>query len=350
MSILTHKKYSLLVSISALLVIVVVGVWSTVYVGNKIDKNERASILLRSKNISEMINQAYLKDLSGNANDMGKVSYENLKSTLISLRELNTDSRFIYLMGLRDGNQFFYIDSEDPVSEDYSPPGQEYTEATDIDLYNHTNGIAYTNGPYTDEWGTWISAYAPVIDKDTKQVIALIGIDVDADNLLSKVYLARWIVIALSFLIFLAMLLLVLLVQKGKKYEDTLEKLNKDLSIDKEYLLEVENIARLGQLTWSVQSSDVFLNKIIMDIIGINKSKLSIDELLEFVHVDDVIRIKKEFESMPEDTSLFNFKYRVTSSDKKEHTIISVCKIKRDSKNRVLRAMCTAQDIGDKLE
>lgn len=347
MSLSNHKKHTILASILALTVVSVVGIWSSIYVGNRRDSSEREGLLLRAGTISKMVDHKAIRDLSGGESDLTKPSYEKFKSMFEEIHKLNTDTRFVYLMGLRDGNQFFYVDSEKSTSPDYSPPGQLYADATPTDIFNHINAIPYTNGPYSDQWGTWISAYAPVVDKETQEVLAIVGMDVDADGLTSKVWLAQKAVLAISILVLLVTLLLITRIRKSDAYSEELEKANQDLSADKDYLLEVEHIARLGQITWNTNKNEVAINKIVMDLVGAKQSKVSLDSLLEYVNRDDISRIKKEIESIHDDASFMTLKYRVTSPDKTEHSMVSLCKIKRDPKGAIMRVVCTAQDIGD---
>jgi PAS domain-containing protein len=342
----THKTSTNVISILVLVVVLGIGIWSTVYVGNKIDATEREGLLLRAGTIARTIDQQALSELSGDESDITKPSYRKLKTIMEDVHKLNTDTRFVYLMGLEDGKQFFYVDSEDPASEDYSPPGQAYEDATPTDISNHENAVAYTNGPYSDQWGTWISAYAPIVNKDTGEVLALVGMDVDAENILSQIWLAQEVVIAISLLVLLSTILLIMLIRRSNAYTDKLEKVNQDLSLDKDYMLEVEHIARLGQVTWNSVAKDVVINQIVMDLIGIKQSKVPLGALLEHIDQNDVARMKKEIEALPTNTSFITLRYRVISPDNEEHTMVSLCKMKRDSKGNILRVVCTAQDIG----
>src|SRR5690606_965815 len=71
--------------------------------------------------------------LSGDESDLYNPVYSELKRKVTDLQKFNTDTRFIYLMGKSaDGEIFFYADSESPESEDYSPPGQIYDEASEV--------------------------------------------------------------------------------------------------------------------------------------------------------------------------------------------------------------------------
>ena len=37
-----------------------------------------------------------------------------------------------------------------------------------------------TEGPASDRWGTWVTAFIPVTDQETGQFVALFAMDVDA--------------------------------------------------------------------------------------------------------------------------------------------------------------------------
>ncbi len=343
----SNRRYGIIASSIALFAIIGLSLWGMVYVGSKINKNVREGLLLRAGTIAQLISVNDIQNLTGTDADIGTTSYEHLKRTLENVHVVNTDSRFVYLMGLRGGSQFFYVDSENPSSKDYSPPGQPYNDATELDIYNHTRAIAYTSGPYTDEWGTWISAYYPVLDPDTGQVLALVGMDVDAKNILESIRIAREAVLIISILLFLVIVLLVFLIQRSNAYGTELEKVNQDLSAGRDHLLEVKGIARLGQLTWSAATNDVLIDKVVMDLIWSKQSKLSLTDLMGYVNHEDVVRIQKELEEMPHDSSFATFKYGIKSPDQKEHEIMSLCKIKRDGKGNPLRVVCTVQDIGD---
>lgn len=83
-------------------------------------------------------------------------------------------------MGLKDDEVVFLLDSADPSSFDYSPPGEVYPEATPELVRSFTTGEPFVEGPVTDRWGTWVSGLAPISDPSEDRVIAVLGLDVDA--------------------------------------------------------------------------------------------------------------------------------------------------------------------------
>lgn len=347
MSLSPYKKQIKILGIFSLVIIVALGAWGSMYAGKQIRDKDLNSLLLRVKNIALFVDTSKIKALDGSDSDLSKSEYQNLKIKLVQVRGVNDDIRFVYLMGLKNNQQFFYLDSEDPSSKDYSPPGQVYSEATDTDIYNHKNGIAYINGPYNDEWGNWISAYAPIVDPDTNTTIAMVGMDVNASEFNSHIIFTETAVALVFLLIFICVLLFVVLNNKIDKYVSDLEKTNQDLQINKEYLTEAEQIARLGQLTWNASTNDISINKIIMEILGTTSNKISLDKFVGFVDPADFARIKSNFLKIDPITTYMNFKYKINGQEDKKHYMVSLCKIKRDAKDNISRVVCTAQDVTD---
>jgi hypothetical protein len=124
------------------------------------------------------INQ--IKALTGQPADEQAPAFKALVSRLIEFRTAHREVRFNYLMGRNGSTVVFLLDSTDPASSDYSPPGQVYEEASPELVRSFTTGEPFVEGPVTDRWGTWVSGLAPIKDPSSGQVIAVMGMDVDA--------------------------------------------------------------------------------------------------------------------------------------------------------------------------
>ncbi|MDP2996131.1 MAG: PAS domain S-box protein [Bryobacterales bacterium] len=72
------------------------------------------------------------------------------------------------------------MDNEPPGSPDYSPPGQVYNEAPEGFRHVFDTRTETAEGPVTDRWGTWISALVPLADPQSGQILAVLGMDSDA--------------------------------------------------------------------------------------------------------------------------------------------------------------------------
>lgn len=153
----------------------------TCFLAGRADRELRADLLQQTRLAAGALNLDRVKILTGTEADLNSPDYLKFKEKLVSLRALNPDCRFVYLMGRRaDGAVFFFVDSEPSDSEDYSPPGQVYEDATESDLRVFDTQVTAVEGPYSDSWGVWVSALVPMIDPETGDLIAVLGMDIDA--------------------------------------------------------------------------------------------------------------------------------------------------------------------------
>ena len=176
-----------LLSMSAIALMLLLGVAFSFFVFTQIDQTGRAHILERTATIAVATPLLELSQLTGTDADLGTPSYEAVKSYLVRMRSVNHDARFLYLIGENtDGSLFFYADSEPAESADYSPPGQVYYEASPGMVAILEDGKPRTEGPDRDRWGIWISGYTPVYDPEGN-IVAMLGMDLPASRYLADV-------------------------------------------------------------------------------------------------------------------------------------------------------------------
>jgi signal transduction histidine kinase len=166
-----------------------------------INDNARQAFITQTRIAAASIDSLLVKSLAGAESDATTSQYASLKNQLIAIKNASKDMRFVYLMGLKDNNIFFLVDAEPVNSEDYSPPGQIYPEPSAELIKIFESGQAFVEGPILDQWGTWISGHAPIRDVTTGQVIAIIGIDIDANTWKQTVNLHRWESIGITLLL-----------------------------------------------------------------------------------------------------------------------------------------------------
>ncbi|MGH7196879.1 MAG: sensor histidine kinase [Candidatus Saccharimonadales bacterium] len=173
-----HTTISLL-----LIIIFIVGAGLLAFLNILIaDDEKREGLKDRAETIAYALDANLIEKLSGTKGDENTPAYKDLKTRLNALKEVNTDARSLYLAGMRGGQVFFYVDSESPGSEYFSTPGEKYEEAS-VQFQNLFGGSpAIVEGPLTDSLGTWVSSLAPIVDTKTGKTVAVIGIDVAADE------------------------------------------------------------------------------------------------------------------------------------------------------------------------
>jgi len=135
-------------------------------------------------------------------------TYIKEKKRFEDIVAVNDEFVFLYLMGIGEYNEstFFYIDSD--KTEEKALPGDIYEDTTSKMWKTIESGEAQfdglNDGEDTDQWGTWISAYAPIKDEDGK-VIAMLGIDINQNKYLWTIIVQTSppILICLFFLLIL---------------------------------------------------------------------------------------------------------------------------------------------------
>ncbi|MCS7300812.1 MAG: response regulator [Fimbriimonadales bacterium] len=117
--------------------------------------------------------------------------YRHAIEPLAKIQATNPQIRFIYTFTRKDGKIYFVLDatpqgdSDGDGVEDKSYIGDEYPEA---DPQMHTvieQGIPQTTGIARDRWGSFVSAYAPLIDSRGR-VVGALGVDIAADDFLKE--------------------------------------------------------------------------------------------------------------------------------------------------------------------
>jgi len=180
------------------------------------DQAMRNDLLHQAQLVAQSVSLDRLQGLSGTEVDLDSPDYLRLKEQLARVKHANDKCRFIYLMGRRtDGTVFFFVDNEPVGSEDESPAGQIYDEVSPEYLGAFDTRAELIEGPVTDRWGTWVSGLVPLTDPQTGELIAMLGMDIDARSW-------KWDVLAGAALpvgLMLAMLIVLALGMVGGRSE-----------------------------------------------------------------------------------------------------------------------------------
>lgn len=176
--------------LSAVLLLLAVGWGAAIWRGQQVDAEIRQQLLAQAKAVARTINPQRIKALSFTAADIDRPAFQRLRGQMRNYAQA-TGQRGIYSIALRDGAMIFGPESfaaDDPLA---SPPGTVYqrppAELNEI----FQDGQPRAIGSYTDEYGVFISAYAPVADSRTGQPLLIIAIDIEASQWRAQVWRAR---------------------------------------------------------------------------------------------------------------------------------------------------------------
>ena len=114
----------------------------------------------------------------------------------------------IYTIAVRGNDLIFGPESIDEKSPLSSPVGTIYRNPPRELFEVYFTGEAYVTKSYHDEYGEFISAFAPVKDRAKNQVLFVLGVDVSTKDLKKALYLESLTYMSILFLIFLPLFLL----------------------------------------------------------------------------------------------------------------------------------------------
>jgi diguanylate cyclase (GGDEF)-like protein/PAS domain S-box-containing protein len=203
-------KFAALVII-LLLAAGIYGSWVTLI---RADHNMRSELLIQTEMVTQAINVEKVKTLSGTDLDLENPDYLRLKEQLSKIISANEKCHFIYLMSQEpDGTIIFLVDNEPSDSEDYSAPGDQFSDATVELISVFKKGRSLVEGPVVDQWGVWVSAIVPIHDPQDGAVIALLGIDYDATTWRRDLLARAALPIGMTMSTFLLLSLLIIMLR-----------------------------------------------------------------------------------------------------------------------------------------
>ncbi len=216
--------------IAGIILVLVGGIALAAWMGQHEETRLRDDLLSKCRLVKEGFSAAEIGQLTGTEADLSSPQYRAVKEEIMRIRFADPPIRFIYFMGQRpDGTVMFLVDSESPESEDYSPPGQEYPEATDALLDVFVTNTEMTEGPVADRWGTWISGIIPVTDPETGKTIAVFGMDVDARDWNIRIFMACLPAVIATLILLLLMLVFSYVHQRDERERLILEESHRTL-------------------------------------------------------------------------------------------------------------------------
>lgn len=184
-------------ALGLLLLLLVLGLLGTLALTKHGRAETRRSYLRAAMSAAAGIFPEDVAALTGTPKDVGSPAFELVRKQLMRIHKANADSRFIYLMAVRNGQVVFLADAEPLSSPEASAPGDPYDEASPELRQAFVTGEPFTEGPIADRWGDWVTGFAPVKDEESGAVLAILGLDWDACEWRQCVGIYRWFALAL---------------------------------------------------------------------------------------------------------------------------------------------------------
>lgn len=229
----------------SILVVFLIGSLATFLTYTKTVKDTKQELLTKVALIANTLNINEIKTLLGNEIDLSNPNYNSLKTKLSKITNIDTENRFAYLWTLKNQKVIFLVDSEPIESNDYSPPGQIYDEATELDKKVLKGELSSSIEFSSDRWGDWLTALVPILDEN-QNVIAALGIDMESQVFYKNIYTNIAIPILSTIFVLIIIIIGLILRKKENEYINLKEKL---LSVARHELR-----APLTSLSWLTET------------------------------------------------------------------------------------------------
>jgi PAS domain S-box-containing protein len=325
--------------IIAIIVIIASGMALTLWTIQREDNLLRTDLIIKTRHLSSDISIEHVKGLTGSESDLGSPDYVILKDQMMRFQSTDPQIKFVYLIGQwSDGTVFFYVDSESPGSEDYSPPGQGYPEASASLLNIFSTGQETTEGPQSDRWGTWVSGLVPITDATTGKVIAVMGTDIDARDWPIQIIKASSPAVIAMLLLVLLLLIFFYVLQRNERERQILAESEATIRESESRYRTVFESTGTAMLTIEEDTTIGFANKEFFKLTGYSQEDIDKRKSwTEFIFKDDLGKMIEQHKlrrEKPEDAAK-QYEFRLITKSGDIRTILLTIDMLPGSKRSV---------------
>jgi methyl-accepting chemotaxis protein len=121
-----------------------------------------------------------------------------VRDQLLRIRKDDPQIKYSYIMRPQDGGVGFVVDDTYGIADNAAKIGDQYVpddavdgQSADLDtMLQGMQGVTVDPEPASDKWGTFLSAYAPVLDSQG-QAVAFLGVDMDSTQVAAREHAIR---------------------------------------------------------------------------------------------------------------------------------------------------------------
>lgn len=185
-----NKRYYSLSAILAigvsLLAIVSVGITIGILYFN-FSRESRQDLRQRLMNIAELAALQQDGDKFEKITSEDDPLYEEFRLQNLEIRKIDPEIAFVYTMRKDDQGIYFVVDAGEPGEIDISRYGERYFDASPTlqENFDSLEAAIADQEIYTDTYGSFLSAYAPIRNSKGERVGA-IGVDIRADDVIAR--------------------------------------------------------------------------------------------------------------------------------------------------------------------
>lgn len=194
----------------------------------------------------------------------------------------------VYVLAQKDG-QVYFISESTPIGEPlYIAPSTIYEQAPP-EVFMAFNNKVSPIANYTDEFGTYISKFTPIIDKATGQQIAVLGVDIDYVHYQAQLLRTK-IIFIIAWIIFCSVMILLF------AYLKKLHQTKNESQINEQKITAIIDSISDGLVVTNNNGEIVFWNEASESIFGVIKENalgVKFNKLIKLlIFVSSIVKLK----------------------------------------------------------
>ena len=166
--------------VGLLLAAIILGFAITETLGRVGEQRVLDDLVKRTETAAAALDGEEVAGLRGSADDEDSPGFKMLQRTLSQVLIENPDVTYAYVMRSIDERAVIIVEGV-PLDDTPEPPGTVYEEVSPELLRALESERSFLEGPLTDRWGTWHSAFAPVYDYADGSYTGLLGMDLSSE-------------------------------------------------------------------------------------------------------------------------------------------------------------------------
>lgn len=314
-------------------------------VANNVHAEYRRTILSQVEVCAAAIGPERFRNLAANPADMNAPDFLWLRERLLEIKASDPTCRWIYTMFPQGDQIIFGVDSIPKSDPQYTDAGDTYQKPPPQLLQLLQTQAPVATAPYTDEWGTFVSGFAPVIDPATGKLIAVLGIDTDTHTLDRTIAWHRMAPILITLI--LSILLMIFFVGRQRMLEAA-----QAIASSDRRRAEAQRLAHLGSWDWDIAKNQFIWSEETAEIMGLPQDSVtpSFEALLKHVHPEDRKMVADTLQCSLEKKELCQVEYRVPLADGSQRVLFMKGEPLVDAKDNAIHIAGTLQDITERKD
>ena len=175
------------------------------YVNYKTEQRE--NLRKRLEDIATLAGFQQNGDIFEQVASQGDEFFQQIHAANLRIKQSDPDLEFVYTMRKSGDTISFVVDAGAPGEPDISAYGDIYLEPSETLMasFDSMSGTVVEQEIYTDEFGSFLSAYTPIYASD-KRVVGVLGVDISATTIVQNEVIFRNKLIVINIIAYIAII------------------------------------------------------------------------------------------------------------------------------------------------